>query len=243
MKIPKPVAKPVAKRETTQGSKRFSLVSSAAQHKMYAALTALKPAKTGEASGAEVTETAVCLAVNAKDPVILAYASRAVPRRGRRMVKGAARLTASAGAAVEALLAEQKATAVVVCAGRLEATPDARQDYRNAFRFAARYKLPILFVVANTWTTGRPQTLDLRTLYPEFGIPVFSVDAGDAIAAYRVATEALHQALHGRGPCIIEALSVDGQGNDPATARGLLETYMERHGNRPRPRVGLINQH
>jgi TPP-dependent pyruvate/acetoin dehydrogenase alpha subunit len=211
---------------------------------MYEALAALKPAKADDASGAEVTEIAVCLAVDAKDPVILAYEARAVRKRGRRMAKRGARLTASASAAVTALLDEALlgnaslgkagATAVVVCVGRLETGTDGRKDYRNAFQFAARYKLPILFVVANTWTRGQRQALDLRTLHAEFGIPVFSVDAGDAIAAYRVATEALHNARHGRGPCIIEALTVDGKGNDPASARELLTVYMERHGNRPR---------
>jgi hypothetical protein len=233
------IPKPAPRRETARGSKRFSLVSAVAQQKMYEALAALKPAKAGEASGAEVTEIAVCLAVDAKDPVILAYAARAVRQRGRRLARGGARLTASAGAAVTALLDEAllgkaslgKATAVVVW---LEAGTDARKDYRNAFQFAARYKLPILFVVANTWTRGRRQQLDLRTLYAEFGIPVFSVDAGDAIAAYRVATEALHNARHGRGPCVIEALTVDGKGVDAARARELLAVYMERHGNRPR---------
>jgi TPP-dependent pyruvate/acetoin dehydrogenase alpha subunit len=209
---------------------------------MYHALAALKPAEPGTASGAEVAEIAVCLAVGTSDPVILAYPARAARRvrkggkmGGSRMIKAnAARVAAATLAAVAALLGDAKATASVVCAGTLDAAPEARKDYRNAFRFAARHKLPILFVVANGWTRGRRQQLDLRTLHAEFGIPVFSVDANDAIAAYRVATEALHNARHLRGPCVIEALTVHGEHNTAASALDLLGAYMERHGNRPR---------
>jgi TPP-dependent pyruvate/acetoin dehydrogenase alpha subunit len=75
----------------------------------------------------------------------------------------------------------------------------------------------------------------LRTLYAEFGIPVFSVEANDAIAAYRVATEALHNARHGRGPCVIEALTLDGNGVSKEDTLRLLRTYMERHDNWPLP--------
>ena len=95
--------------------------------------------------------------------------------------------------------------------------------------------------MANTLTRGAEQELDLRTLYADFGIPVFSVDANDAIAAYRVATEALHNARHQRGPCVIEALTLLGKGgcspHSPEEggcaprALELLRGYMERHGN------------
>jgi TPP-dependent pyruvate/acetoin dehydrogenase alpha subunit len=59
---------------------------------------------------------------------------------------------------------------------------------------------------------------------------LFTVDANDAIAAYRVATEALHHARHLRGPSVIEALAVTGG----ASPLELLTAYMERHGNPPR---------
>jgi hypothetical protein len=205
---------------------------------MYHALAALKPAKPGTASGAEVVEIAVCLAAEKSGPVIPAYPARMVykgtRKGGRREGSNNTRLAAATIAAVTALLGNAKAVAAVVCAGKLGAEPEARKDYRNAFGFAARYKLPILFVMANDWTPGRHQQLDLRTLYAEFGIPVFSVDANDAIAAYRVATEALHNARQQRGPCVIEALTVLGGRNGESSALDLLGVYMERHGNRPR---------
>jgi hypothetical protein len=125
--------------------------------------------------------------------------------------------------------------AAIVCAGRLDATPEARRDYRAAFAFAARHKLPILYLVANQLAPEQSQSLDLRTLYAEFGMPLFTVDAADAVAAFRVATEALHNARHLRGPCVVEALTLPaklaGADHEPIA---LLTAYMERHGNPPR---------
>ncbi len=120
--------------------------------------------------------------------------------------------------------------AAIVCAGLLDSGPESERDYRAAFRFAARHKLPILYVIANRLTPGESVPWDLRPIYPEFGIPLFTVDANDAIAAYRVATEALHNARHLRGPCVVEALAVTGG----ASPLELLTAYMERHGNPPR---------
>ena len=238
-----PIPKPAPTRATAQASKRFSLVPVSAQQQMYEALTALKPARPGTASDAAVVEIAVCLAIEAGDPVILAYPARAVRvvrKSAIRTVKSSgARLAAATIAAVAALLGDREIAAAVICAGALETHAEAREDFRSSFRFAARHKLPILFVVANGWTRGRRQQLDLRTLYAEFGIPVFSVDANDAIAAYRVATEALHNARHLRGPCVIEALTVHGKGGSEASALDLLGFYMERHGNRPRQQTGV----
>ena len=228
-----PTKKLVRAPKTATGAKRFSLVSAAAQQEMYQAISKLKPAKPDEASGAEVAEIAICIALGANDPVILACPARGARtlRKGGKIVgSDGSRLTAATIAAVTALMADAKATALV-CAGKLEA--QSKEDYRCAFRFAARHKLPILFLVANTMTPGRRQELDLRTLYAEFGIPVFSVEANDAIAAYRVATEALHNARHMRGPCVVEALTLLGKSSGAASPLELLRGYMERHGNWP----------
>jgi Dehydrogenase E1 component len=231
-----PTAKPAKVPEIAASATRFSLVPATAQQQMHKALASLKPAKPGTASGAEVAEIAVCLAIGENDPVILACpasGARSV-RKGSRLIGARrsvgtkrGRLTAATISAVAALLADSQATALV-CAGKLDAT----DDYRTAFSFAARHKLPILFLVANALTPDRPQKIDLSTLHAEFGIPVFSVDATDAIAAYRVATEALHNARHLRGPCVIEALTVHGKGGGKLSAIELLRGYMERDGNR-----------
>jgi hypothetical protein len=227
-----PKMKPAKAPKTTADAKQFSLVSAAAQQEMYKALATLKSARPGPASGAEVAEIAVCVALGENDPVILACPARGARtvRRGNKAVgSNGNRLAAATISAVAALLADSKATALV-CAGKFDAQVKAQEDYRNAFSFAARHKLPILFLVANTLTPIGRKEMDLRTLYEEFGIPVFSVDGNDAIAAYRVATEALHNARHLRGPCVIEALKLSGSAVTPLA---LLRGYMERHGNQP----------
>ena len=133
--------------------------------------------------------------------------------------------------------AHPREDAAIVCAGLLDAGADAERDYRAAFQFAARHKLPILYVVANRLLPGQSSPLDLRSIYPEFGIPLFTVDANDAIAAYRVATEALHNARHLRGPSVIEALVMTPTAAAASTPLELLTAYMERHGNPPQPSV------
>lgn len=198
---------------------------------MYRALTALSATRTRALSGAEVTEIAVCLCAGIDSPVILAGPAIGA-QKVRKVCKAVNakknRLTSATKAAVEALLDNENAQAAILCAGQLDPSPADQQDFRRAVGFAARYKLPILFLVANSLTPGRAQKLDLRTFYAEFGVPVFSVDANDAIAAYRVATEALHNARHLRGPCVIEALAVQ-QVAAPSPLE-LLAGYMERHG-------------
>ncbi len=225
--------------ETGGGTKRFSLVPALAQQQMYKTLATLKPAQLSSASGAEVAEVAMCLTLGEHDPVILAYAAsgaRAV-RKGTTMAVSKlaesrnGKLAAATVAAVTALLVNAKATALV-CVGQLDREPEGREDYRRAFSFAARHKLPILYLVANSLNRGRKHEIDLRTLYAELGMPVFSVDANDAIAAYRVATEALHNARHLRGPCVVEALTIPGK-TVGTSALDLLREYMERHDNWP----------
>lgn len=232
-----PIMKPAKSPESGGGAKRFSLVPALAQQQMYKALAALKPSTLSSASGAEVAEIAICLALNENDPVILACAARGARavRKGRTIAAGKlikdGRLRSATVTAVAALMGDAKATALV-CAGRLDGEPEAREDCGSAFGFAARHKLPIVYLVANHFTGGRKQGLNLGTLYADFGVPVFSLDANDAIAAYRVATEALHNARHLRGPCVVEALTIHGKGRS-ASPLNLLREYMERHGNWP----------
>ena len=214
--------------------KRFSLVPEPAQQEMYKALAALKPIES-KMSGAEVAEIAASLVLGANDTVILACSgagARIVRSDCNEVESTSTRWESATIQAVKALFHDPAATALI-CAGQLDAEPKGDDGYRAAFRFAACHKLPILFLVANTLTLSRAQKLDLRTLYAEFGIPLFSVDSNDAIAAYRIATEALHNARHHRGPCVIEALTVSGKGLRPVSSLDLLRDYMERHGNPP----------
>jgi TPP-dependent pyruvate/acetoin dehydrogenase alpha subunit len=95
--------------------------------------------------------------------------------------------------------------------------------------FAGRSRLPLLFLVQNQRTEV---SLDMGTLHTDYGIPVISVDANDAIAAYRVTTEAAHHARIGRGATIIEAVFVSGTQSGVSSPEPLacLEAYMRRHG-------------
>ena len=228
-----PTTKP-AKASDAIAPKCFSLVPALAQQQMFRTLTALK-LPPAQATGAEIAEIAVSFAIGENDPVLLACGGGGarVVRKGLTAARGKdansdGRLTAATVCAVTSLLGDAKAT-VLVCGGRLRVD----EDYRSAFGFAARHKLPILYLISNSLTPGKRQELDLRTLYAEFGIPVFSIDAHDAIAAYRVATEALHNARHGRGPAVIEALTFGDKEISRELALDLLRGYMARHDNRP----------
>jgi len=227
-----PISKPAKAPETAGKTELFSLVPATAQIQMYKALATLRPCATETDSGIEIAEIALRLAIGANDPIVLAYPAQG-PHLASKAVKPAhdessSQLTAATLAAIAELLGDATATALV-CVGKL----DPLGDYRRVFGFAARHKLSILFLVANNLTPGRRQTLDLKTLTGEFGIPVFSVAANDAIAFYRVATEALHNARHLRGPCVIEALTLNGKRRSAVSAIDLLQNYMERHGNWP----------
>jgi len=96
--------------------------------------------------------------------------------------------------------------------------------------FAGQHKLPLLFIFRNQQSVTGARMLDLRSTYAEFGVPAITVDAVDAVAVYRVATEACHNARVGRGATVIDALAIDAA---PQLASGdplvLLESYMRRH--------------
>jgi len=227
-----PAKKSVKHREAAAHPKQFSLVPAAAQQQMYRLVDAMKPGLFARASGTEIAEIAACLALGEQDAVISggsALGAQLVRKltlptpRGKR-----GDLRQATVQAVSALLERSGATALVCC-GRIA----DHDGYRDTFRFAGQCKLPILYLVANSLGARKGEAHDLRTLYAEFGMPVFSVDANDVIAVYRVVTEALHNARHGRGACVIEALSLPGAPLSRETALRLLEGYMQRHGSRP----------
>jgi len=227
-------SKPAASSRSRKPARRASLVSVEAQRALYQALCRL-PAAFEEAQGAEMAEVAVCLAAGDRLPVIAACEAP-----GARLVRpdviqappAPLRLIAAMLTTVAAMIPRPDASGAILCAGELGWDPTAQQDWRSVFRFAALHKLPILFVVANRIDPGQPAPPDLRTVDAEFGLPVFTVDANDAIAAYRVATEALHHIRHRRGPSVLEALSVPHTDDGPpASPLEIVTAYMHRHGN------------
>jgi TPP-dependent pyruvate/acetoin dehydrogenase alpha subunit len=104
--------------------------------------------------------------------------------------------------------------------------------WQNLLRFAGRHRIPILFIVPGR-IAGRRDSTDLRTIYAEYGVPVMTVDASDPIAAFRVATEAAHNARAGRGATVLEAVVVETQNSSVNSQHPLehLEDYMRRRGS------------
>lgn len=215
---------------------RFSLVSAEKQRAIYQALSTL-PSSHSNARAAEIAEVAVCLAAGEENPVVLAGTApgaRAVRKDAIRVRPSGGRFAAATVAALDAMLHQPAASAALICAGAIDADSKERQDSRAAFRFAALHRLPLLFVVGNRLGPRSQHAVDLRSLYAEFGMHVFTVDANDAIAAYRVTTEAMHFIRLRRGPSVLEALSVPAPSNGQAhTPLELLAAYMRQHGCPP----------
>jgi pyruvate dehydrogenase E1 component alpha subunit len=110
----------------------------------------------------------------------------------------ATRLALAAGAAATA---KQKKDASLVVVFYDAAAP-APASWLQSMRFAARHALPILFVCWN----ARPK----RDLYREAdrcGFPGIAVEGHDAVAVYRVASEAIAHGRRGNGPTFIECKS------------------------------------
>jgi len=110
----------------------------------------------------------------------------------------ATRLALAAGAA--ATLKQQKDASLAVVF--YDAAAPAPGSWLQSMRFAARHALPILFVCWNT----RP-TRDLYCEAERCGIPGIAVEGHDAVAVYRVASEAIAHARRGNGPTFIECKS------------------------------------
>lgn len=108
------------------------------------------------------------------------------------------RLALAAGAA--AALKQQKDASLAVVF--YDAAAPAPASWLQTMRFAARHALPILFVCWNT----RP-TRDLYREADRCDIPGIAVEGHDAVAVYRVASEAIAHARRGNGPTFIECKS------------------------------------
>ena len=208
----------------------FSLVPANAQHAMFAALQRLSTLN-GSRTGAEVAEIAACIALRDSDPVVSASAAQ-----GARLVRShildveavrsaavAGRFELATGLAVTALATDREHVALTCC-GFLE----SNEDLRRALRVAGDHKLPILYLVANRFERGKPHH-DFRNLHAEFGVPVLTVDGNDAIAVFRVITEAAHNARFRRGATLIDAMLFSSARMGVQDPLQSLEAYMRRH--------------
>jgi len=79
-----------------------------------------------------------------------------------------------------------------------------QSPWHEALRFSALHKLPIVHIFHSA-SKARPSAdaKDLESAALNYGMPPIIVDAGDAVAIYRVTFEAIRRAREGHGPALI----------------------------------------
>ncbi len=239
-------AQPSAAQHTTEPGEGFSLVRRSIQREMYSLVhrAQLLRQRLGLSdTGNDVAEIAACSALRAHDVVIAspqalgAHIARGVPlteiatnaihmeTSGNSGTSGAQSLAVATGQAVTQLVGHSSSVALVCCESF-----EGDHEWRSVLRFAGQHKLPVLFIFRNHQSATGARMFDLRSTYAEFGVPAITVDAVDAVAVYRVATEACHNARIGRGATIIDAISIDSASRFASgNPLVLLESYMRRH--------------
>jgi TPP-dependent pyruvate/acetoin dehydrogenase alpha subunit len=97
----------------------------------------------------------------------------------------------------------KKSSVVVAFAGVAQRKVSS---WTEALRFAARRKLPIIFVVNNNpWASlTPPEENDFAQWARSYGLTGISVDGNDVVAVYRVAHESLDRVRQGDGPVLVE---------------------------------------
>jgi TPP-dependent pyruvate/acetoin dehydrogenase alpha subunit len=140
----------------------------------------------------------------------------------RLNIVAASNSAAQIGAIRESALAATRAKASAIVMAFPARVPDSRAKWNAVMSLAGSKNLPVVFVVHGEWRAQEgPGTPDAR----QNGIPAIAVDASDAVAAYRVACEAIARARQGRGPTLVECLNVPCDAEDlPALDRIHLQT-------------------
>jgi len=129
--------------------------------------------------------------------------------------------------------------------------------WRKVLELAGKLELPVIFVVLPAMKGERRDGVtNLSAKTARWGVPGIPVDAGDAVALYRVAQESLGRTRGGDGPVLIEcvAYSVEGLGGgapgDPLVQmkefllgrRVCTKAWLERAGERLRRRIAAAGQ-
>jgi len=100
----------------------------------------------------------------------------------------------------------------------LAGMPESRSNWDAAMRFGGSKGLPVVFVANGAWrATDEPGAQDALVN----GIPAIVVDAADAVAVYRVASEAIARARQGRGPTLVECIEMPDAENLPTRVGGI----------------------
>ena len=124
--------------------------------------------------------------------------------------------------------------------------------WRKVLALAGRLELPVIFVILPAVKgEKRDGVANLSAKTARWGVPGIPVDAGDAVALYRVAQESLGRTRGGDGPVLIEcaAYRMEGSGGDTAGdplvqmeefllgRRVCTKAWLERGGERLRRRI------
>jgi len=139
----------------------------------------------------------------------------------------ATQLALAAGVALAGKMEKNNRITAVFC-GDMVPLPEPCQE---AMRFAGVHRLPILYVC---WNSRPEADIALETKACVF--PCMTVDGNDAVAVYRVASEAITHARKGNGPTLIECKTgfdsgpADEQPQGAADPLLNMEKYLTRKG-------------
>jgi TPP-dependent pyruvate/acetoin dehydrogenase alpha subunit len=101
--------------------------------------------------------------------------------------------------AIDAAAANKKSRNKKIAVAFCGSTSDSPDLLHQAMRQAGKRKLPMLLVCHTS-----PHAENFSAQAHDYGFPGVTVDGHDAVAVYRVATEALAHARRGSGPTLIE---------------------------------------
>jgi acetoin:2,6-dichlorophenolindophenol oxidoreductase subunit alpha len=93
----------------------------------------------------------------------------------------------------------------------------SKGDWRRVLSLASKLELPLIFVVLpSAKPKKKGNVANLSASARRWGVPGIPVDAGDAVALYRVAQESMGRIRGGDGPVLIECLEfpIKGRGGD-----------------------------
>ncbi len=113
---------------------------------------------------------------------------------------------AGLGIALAHKLEQRRNVVVAFCAQR----NPSLDSWRDALKFAAVHKLPIIFVIEGEaepekFASAGPSHLEaISFAVPEIEMPGIIVDGSDVVAVWRVAQESVHRARNGSGPTLID---------------------------------------
>ena len=94
----------------------------------------------------------------------------------------------------------------------------AKGVWRRVLGLAAKLELPVIFVVLPAVKGKRNGVATLHTKTAAWGVPGIPVDAGDAVALYRVAQESMGRTRGGDGPVLIECVAFQTKGKSANVA-------------------------